>query len=111
MTRRYGYSAVYLDSACPSCEQTANIIVYGSQRQKRCNCHNEFWSDCRILVFEELENGWCPSKPLNIELAEIEKQRVESALAEHDNNRTKAAEHLGIGRTLLIHKIKKYDLI
>jgi transcriptional regulator with PAS, ATPase and Fis domain len=78
-----------------------------SHKKQDFNKEQDFFYD----VFEELANGWCPSKPLNIELAEIEKQRVESALAEHDNNRTKAAEHLGIGRTLLIHKIKKYDLI
>jgi transcriptional regulator with PAS, ATPase and Fis domain len=48
---------------------------------------------------------------LNVELEEIEKQRIESALLNQNNNRTKTAKELGIGRTLLIHKIKKYDLV
>ena len=65
-------------------------------------------------IFEQLDalqSKWCPSKPLNVELEEIEKTRIESALLNQDNNRTKTAKELGIGRTLLIHKIKKYDLV
>lgn len=65
-------------------------------------------------IFDQLDSmqeRWCPSKPLNVELEEIEKQRIESALLNQNNNRTKTAKELGIGRTLLIHKIKKYDLV
>lgn len=65
-------------------------------------------------IFEQLDHlqsRWCRSKPLNVELEEIEKTRIESALLNQGNNRTKTAKELGIGRTLLIHKIKKYDLV
>lgn len=65
-------------------------------------------------IFEQLDSmqsRWCPSKPLNVELEEIEKQRIESALLNQNNNRTKTADELGIGRTLLIHKLKKYNLV
>ena len=78
-----------------------------SHKKQDFNKEQDFFYD----AFEELASGWCPSKPLNEELKEIEKERVESALAEHNNNRTKAAAQLCIGRTLLIHKIKKYDLV
>ena len=48
--------------------------------------------------------------PLNEELEKIEKARIASALNEHKGNRTQASLALGMGRTLLIHKIKKYNL-
>jgi len=44
------------------------------------------------------------------ELEALERSRIHDALINHKNNRSKAASELGIGRTLLIHKIKKYDL-
>jgi len=65
-------------------------------------------------IFEQLDSmqsRWCPSKPLNVELEEIEKSRIINALAMFSGNRTKAADELGIGRTLLIHKLKKYNLV
>ena len=44
------------------------------------------------------------------ELEALERSRIRDALINHNDNRSKAAAELGIGRTLLIHKIKKYDL-
>tara|TARA_B100000900_G_scaffold243250_1_gene206804 strand:- start:265 stop:489 length:225 start_codon:yes stop_codon:yes gene_type:complete len=44
------------------------------------------------------------------ELTALEKRRIKDALQYYGGNRTKAAKDLGIGRTLLIHKIKKYSL-
>ncbi len=44
------------------------------------------------------------------EIAILEEQRIREALKEYNYNRTHAARNLGIGRTLLIHKIKKYDI-
>ena len=44
------------------------------------------------------------------ELEALERSRIREALMSHKDNRSKAAAELGIGRTLLIHKIKKYDL-
>ena len=35
---------------------------------------------------------------------------LESALEKYEGNRTKAAEELGIGRTNLIAKIRKYNI-
>lgn len=49
-------------------------------------------------------------KSLMEELTDIEKRRIVDALQHYNGNRTKAALDLGIGRTLLIHKIKKYNL-
>lgn len=51
-------------------------------------------------------------QPLSLmeELQVLEKNRISNALQACNGNRTKAASDLGIGRTLLIHKIKKYKL-
>jgi sigma-54 dependent transcriptional regulator, acetoin dehydrogenase operon transcriptional activator AcoR len=43
-------------------------------------------------------------------LENIERERIVNALELAEGNRSKAAAALGIGRTLLIHKIKKYSL-
>jgi len=48
--------------------------------------------------------------PLASEVEMLEKERITAALSLHNGNRTKTADHLGIGRTLLIHKLKKYNL-
>lgn len=48
--------------------------------------------------------------PLASEVEMLEKDRITAALDLHNGNRTKTADHLGIGRTLLIHKLKKYNL-
>jgi transcriptional regulator with PAS, ATPase and Fis domain len=40
----------------------------------------------------------------------LERDCINNALEIYDGNRTKAAKHLNMGRTLLIHKIKKLDL-
>ena len=44
------------------------------------------------------------------ELEGIEVNRITDALQLSEGNRSQAARELGIGRTLLIHKIKKYSL-
>lgn len=51
-------------------------------------------------------------QPLSLaeELQQLEKNRIINALHTFKGNRTQAANDLGIGRTLLIHKIKKYNL-
>ena len=49
--------------------------------------------------------------PLASEVEMLEKERITAALSLHNGNRTKTADHLGIGRTLLIHKLKKYNLV
>jgi transcriptional regulator with PAS, ATPase and Fis domain len=50
-------------------------------------------------------------KALHVEVAELEKNSILGALAMHEGNRSKAAKELGMGRTNLIAKIKKYDLV
>ena len=52
----------------------------------------------------------CTELTLNEELEFLEKSRIKNALDCNDGNRSHAAKQLGIGRTLLIHKIKKYQL-
>ena len=44
------------------------------------------------------------------ELAYIERNTIGEKLVEFDGNRTKTANALGIGRTNLVAKIKKYEL-
>jgi DNA-binding NtrC family response regulator len=45
-----------------------------------------------------------------LELAKIERQAIYEKFNEFDGNRTKTANALGIGRTNLIKKLKKYGL-
>ena len=47
---------------------------------------------------------------LSEEVENMERDRIANALEMHHGNRSRAAAELGIGRTLLIHKIKKYNL-
>jgi len=66
-------------------------------------------------LFEAMEQlDWTTkvdSVPLGTEVENLEKERIVNALALHDGNRTRTADQLGIGRTLLIHKLKKYNLV
>ena len=48
---------------------------------------------------------------LNEELSKLERGCIENALEAVDGNQTKAANMLSIGRTCLIAKMKKYELI
>ena len=48
---------------------------------------------------------------LNEELSNLERGCIENALEAVDGNQTKAANMLSIGRTCLIAKMKKYELI
>ena len=43
-------------------------------------------------------------------MAEVEKAAIEAALREHEGNRRKAAEVLGIGERTLYRKLKTYGL-
>ena len=49
-------------------------------------------------------------KPLPVELEKIERQAIVEKFSQFDGNRTKTANALGIGRTNLIKKLKKYGL-
>ena len=48
---------------------------------------------------------------LNEELSKLERGCIENALEAVDGNQTKAANMLNIGRTCLIAKMKKYEII
>lgn len=48
---------------------------------------------------------------LNAELAELERSSIKNALDTCDQNQTRAAKMLNVGRTALIAKMKKYELI
>tara|TARA_B100000902_G_scaffold340176_1_gene342808 strand:- start:1884 stop:2138 length:255 start_codon:yes stop_codon:yes gene_type:complete len=50
-------------------------------------------------------------KTLPEELEKLERRAIEDNLAHHEGNRTKTANALGIGRTNLIKKLKKYSLL
>jgi len=68
--------------------------------------------DEQTMLWDSLEffNNHATDIPLVQELETLERERIASALHDTDNNRSRAAKALGIGRTLLIHKIKKYNL-
>ncbi len=46
----------------------------------------------------------------SVELEKIERQAIVEKFSQFDGNRTKTANALGIGRTNLIKKLKKYGL-
>ena len=48
---------------------------------------------------------------LKLEVETLERSSIETALILAEGNRTKAANMLSIGRTCLIAKMKKYELI
>jgi len=54
---------------------------------------------------------WKPDRPgdLKEQLAEMERQLILKALKEHRNNKTQAAEALGITRQTIITKLKQYQ--
>lgn len=48
------------------------------------------------------------SESLNVE--DLEKQAIQNAIQKHNGNYTKAADELGLGRSTLYRKMKKYDI-
>ena len=44
-------------------------------------------------------------------VTELETEEISHALEVHNGNRTRAADALGIGRTNLIAKMRKYELV
>ena len=68
------------------------------------------------LLWDSLDDAF-PAVPvvyktdLNEELETIERGCIKNALEAVDGNRTKAANMLNIGRTCLIAKMKKYEII
>ena len=68
------------------------------------------------LLWDSLDDAF-PAVPvvyktdLNEELETLERGCIKNALDAVDGNRTKAANMLSIGRTCLIAKMKKYEII
>ena len=68
-------------------------------------------------IWDLLETTFPSNKDRNLvvdlpnEIAELEKTKLIQVLDFHDWNKSRAAKDLGIGRTNLIAKIKKYELI
>lgn len=80
---------------------TASISIYMISQE-----------DEQAILFQELAyfDTFAKDVALPDELESIERERITHALELAEGNRSKAAAALGIGRTLLIHKIKKYSL-
>jgi len=67
--------------------------------------------DVWYTELKNLAEMWTTSETkLSTELEELEKRRIVDAMMLSDNNKSHAAKRLGIGRTLLIHKLKKYSI-
>ncbi len=67
--------------------------------------------DVWYTELKNLAEMWATSETkLSTELEELEKRRIVDAMMLSDNNKSHAAKRLGIGRTLLIHKLKKYSI-
>jgi DNA-binding NtrC family response regulator len=68
-------------------------------------------------MWELLETNFPSNKDHNLvinlpnEIAELERTKLIQVLDFHDWNKSRAAKDLGIGRTNLIAKIKKYELV
>tara|TARA_B100000927_G_C16466520_1_gene469928 strand:- start:221 stop:502 length:282 start_codon:yes stop_codon:yes gene_type:complete len=90
------------------------IIVF-RQITDKVLIDNRLEQDALFEAMDELK--WDEKESINVqiplatEVEQLEKDRIVSALALHKGNRTRTADHLGIGRTLLLHKLKKYELV
>ncbi len=67
-------------------------------------------------IWSQFDSLWGESKVNDVislpeELEQFEIKRIKLALVGNDYNRTKTAEELGIGRTRLIAKLRKYELL
>jgi DNA-binding NtrC family response regulator len=51
-----------------------------------------------------------PAEPESLNLESVERSTIEKALVKHHGKYSSACEELGISRTTLYHKIKKYGL-
>lgn len=70
--------------------------------------HRRDWVTADKLEFEESQLSGEAS--LSLKNVEIEKKQIIRALEQANGNRSLAAELLGIGRTTLYDKMKKYNI-
>ena len=84
-------------------EQTYKEIKQYTPQQEQdmlWSMFDDLWPEHEIEV----------ERTLTAELADVERKAIVLALETNCGNQSKAARQLGMGRTLLIHKIKKYEL-
>ena len=79
------------------------IATHGVQMQEESE-QDALWRATGELVFE------FPIDNLPKAISQLEQENIVQALEKYNGNKTKAAEDLGIGRTNLIAKIKKYEI-
>ena len=67
--------------------------------------------------WEQFDNLFCPiTKDMKVEtlpeeVEKLEVKRIRLSLEQNQGNRTRTADELGIGRTNLIAKLRKYNLL
>ena len=66
--------------------------------------------DALWRALDELELSWHVVDNLPEAVSELEIENIVQALNKHKGNQTLAAKDLGLGRTNLIAKIKKYKI-
>lgn len=76
---------------------------------ERNRIESEIWYQ-ELTALGELWTKPIQEESLSKELEELEKRRIADAMDVAEGNRSRAAKYLGIGRTLLLHKLKKYEM-
>ena len=64
--------------------------------------------DFQLITEVRNQNNWIGNGSLN--LADVEREVIRKAIIKHQNNLTRAAEELGIGRTTLYRKLEEYGI-
>jgi DNA-binding NtrC family response regulator len=83
------------------------IIIKSEQQRERMKQEQDaLWE--ALDIFDIVKENF--PEALHKRLANVEKDAIVEALAQTQGNQKQAADKLGMGRTLLIHKIKKYQL-
>lgn len=84
-----------------------HIITKSEQERERMKQEQDaLWE--ALDVFDIVKENF--PEVLHERLAQVEQEAIIDALYKTQGNQKQAAEKLGMGRTLLIHKIKKYNL-
>lgn len=84
-----------------------HIIIKSEQERERMKQEQDaLWE--ALDIFDIVKENF--PEALHKRLANVEKDAIVEALAQTQGNQKQAADKLGMGRTLLIHKIKKYQL-
>jgi len=83
------------------------IIIKSEQQRERMKQEQDaLWE--ALDIFDIVKENF--PEALHKRLANVEKDAIVEALEQTQGNQKQAADKLGMGRTLLIHKIKKYQL-